>query len=489
MSGRDQTVLMDASTGIPLSVTGGILDVNAVFGGVIITSIPFSGITGAAVPAQTGQVGGPDAGGLLRANRLYDTDSGGGSEFTLGVSLRKTAGGGSVEAGTLADPLRTDPTGTTTQPTSNPTQLPAALVGGRLDTNLGAWLGSTVPTVGQKVAAQSIPVVLASDLVNVSTNVAQWGGAATSLGSKVMASSVPVVIASDQTQFPAALVGGRLDINNGAWLGSTAPSVGSKTSANSIPVVIASDQDFVSTGGGALPSRGVQVGGTDGAVMRFQRFFDLDSGAGSQHAQGVNLRLSASGGSIEAMGQKTMASSIPVVWASDFVPGNRTYTAAITNLTLDVAGATDFFTLFGSATQTIYIMRVSVSITATAGVNISAQLRKLSSVLTGGTSAAVAAVPHDSASVAANGTPLSWTVNPTGGGALVGIVGAVKLPVPAAATPTAVPTWVWNFGGPADAQPIILRGVAQGLAVNIVGALVAAGATANVEIEWTETTP
>lgn len=41
--------------------------------------------------------------------------------------------------------------------------LPAALVGGRLDANVGAWLGSTAPTVGQKTAANSLPVVLASD--------------------------------------------------------------------------------------------------------------------------------------------------------------------------------------------------------------------------------------------------------------------------------------------------------------------------------------
>lgn len=44
------------------------------------------------------------------------------------------------------------------------------------------------------------------------------------------------------TQFPAALVSGRFDINNGAWLGSTAPSVGQKAMTSSIPVVIASDQ-------------------------------------------------------------------------------------------------------------------------------------------------------------------------------------------------------------------------------------------------------
>lgn len=42
-------------------------------------------------------------------------------------------------------------------------QLPTALVGGRLDTNIGAWLGSTAPTVGQKTMASSVPIVLASN--------------------------------------------------------------------------------------------------------------------------------------------------------------------------------------------------------------------------------------------------------------------------------------------------------------------------------------
>jgi hypothetical protein len=53
-------------------------------------------------------------------------------------------------------------------------QLPAALVGGRLDENVGAWLGSTVPTVGQKGMASSLPVVVASDQspVPVSTKTA-----------------------------------------------------------------------------------------------------------------------------------------------------------------------------------------------------------------------------------------------------------------------------------------------------------------------------
>jgi hypothetical protein len=42
-------------------------------------------------------------------------------------------------------------------------KLPASLVGGRLDENIGSWLGSTAPTVGSKTSANSIPVVIASD--------------------------------------------------------------------------------------------------------------------------------------------------------------------------------------------------------------------------------------------------------------------------------------------------------------------------------------
>jgi len=59
------------------------------------------------------------------------------------------------------------PTGAATEATlatrAAAAQLPAALVGGRLDENVGAWLGSTAPTVGQKAMAASLPVTLASD--------------------------------------------------------------------------------------------------------------------------------------------------------------------------------------------------------------------------------------------------------------------------------------------------------------------------------------
>lgn len=72
---------------------------------------------GAAIPA-TGTATGYSDGTNMQLPRVFDTDSGAGSQYVPGVSLRKTASGGSVEAGTSSDPLRVDPTGTTTQPVS-----------------------------------------------------------------------------------------------------------------------------------------------------------------------------------------------------------------------------------------------------------------------------------------------------------------------------------------------------------------------------------
>ena len=70
-------------------------------------------------------------------------------------------------------------------------QLPAGLVNGRLNTNLGSWFGSTTPTIGQKPMTGSLPVTLASDQSSVAvagsvdvTSVIP-GVAATNLGKAV----------------------------------------------------------------------------------------------------------------------------------------------------------------------------------------------------------------------------------------------------------------------------------------------------------------
>lgn len=51
--------------------------------------------------------------------------------------------------------------------------------------------------------------------------------------------------------------------------------------------------------GSAVPSTGTASGFSDGTNMQAGRVFDADSGAGTQYVQGVQLRKSASGGSVE----------------------------------------------------------------------------------------------------------------------------------------------------------------------------------------------
>ena len=69
-------------------------------------------------------------------------------------------------------------------------------------------------------------------------------------------------------------------------------------------------------------------------IRSYFQGLDLDTGGGTDLVLGVSLRLSASGGAIEAIGQKTMAVSIPVVIASD-----QTSVAVTADTELPAAGA------------------------------------------------------------------------------------------------------------------------------------------------------
>lgn len=129
----------------------------------------------------------------------------------------------------------------------------------------GVEAGSGVITAltQRVVLATNQPVVPVSDnagsltVDNPTLSVVGGGVEATALRVTIATDSTGVLsvddngasLTVDSTQLPAALVGGRLDENVGAWLGSTAPTVGSKTSANSVPVVIASDQGAVAVSG------------------------------------------------------------------------------------------------------------------------------------------------------------------------------------------------------------------------------------------------
>lgn len=163
----------------------------------------------------------------------------------------------------------------------------------------------------------------------------------------------------------------------------------------------------------------------------------------------------------------------------DYEKQARTYSAAA-NITV-AASATDIAILPGSASTTVFVTKVIVSGIQTTGSQVNVQLIKRSTANSGGTSAAMTAIPHDSADSAAISAPLSYTANPTPGTS----VGAVRQSYVPIGISTAQPneSAVFEFGD--KGRPIVLNGVAQGLAVNLNGVTLVGG-TINVTFEWFE---
>jgi hypothetical protein len=139
--------------------------------------------------------------------QTFDLDSGAGADWQLGVSLRKSASGGSVEAGTSTNPLRTDPTGTTIQPVSGTVTAGVSNLPATVDTNSGVKSASTLrvvlatdqPALTNKLLVTPDSVALPA---NQSVNVSQINGVTPLMGNGVTGTgSQRVTIASDNTAF------------------------------------------------------------------------------------------------------------------------------------------------------------------------------------------------------------------------------------------------------------------------------------------------
>lgn len=219
----------------------------------------------------------------------------------------------------------------------------------------------------------------------------------------------------------------------------------------------------------------------------------LPAGAATSAAQVTgNTSVASIDTKIPTLSQKAMAGSVPVVMASDqsIIPvtntpldgSKATYSAAVVGLVFS-ANATDFFSIYGSASKIIRVTRIAFSFSTTSGSGASANvtlLKRLSSN-TGGTSASSVSTPHDSNSSASTATVLSYTANPTSLGALVGILRAVRDSVGGS---NFANNYIWDFGG-RPSQALVLRGVAQGITLNLNNSSVT-GSVASMSVEWTE---
>lgn len=160
-----------------------------------------------------------------------------------------------------------------------------------------------------------------------------------------------------------------------------------------------------------------------------------------------------------------------------------TYTATAAAF-LPVATATDFISIFGSASKTIRVLRVAIGGVATAGTIVDLYMIKRSSANSAGTPTALTAIPHDANDASASAAVNSYAANPTTGSA-IGNIGIRKLSLPTAASNIVVPMLEWRPGTQND-RAWVLRGAAQGLCLNWNGAAIPAGTSLDVEITWTE---
>ena len=169
-----------------------------------------------------------------------------------------------------------------------------------------------------------------------------------------------------------------------------------------------------------------------------------------------------------------------IVTNSPIDGAKTTYSTSAT--VVPTTAATDIFTITGSATKTIRVLKVKVSGVATTAQTISVFLLKRSTANSAGTSTAPQLVPHDSNSAAPTATVLGYTANPTTG-TLVGNLRQDRFTFNLS-TNTAQPPLVLDFGD-RPGQAVVLRGVAQVLAFNL-GGVSLAGGSVSLSIEWTE---
>lgn len=309
-----------------------------------------------------------------------------GTAAALGGAWPVEVTDGTNVLGTATHPVRTDPTGTTTQPVSGTVTAQQATAGNLNATVVqGAGSGAagtywyvrvtdgtnTMPTMDaigragfQKITdGTNTAAVTASSALKVDgsavtqpvsgtvTSNQGTGTGAAAPWSVELSDGAAFYTAAKTGQFPSALVGGRLDTNVGAWLGSTAPTVGQKTMANSVPIAIASDQtaipasqsgtwtvqqgtppwhvDGAGAAGSAVTGNPVVMGGSDGTNARY---VSVDS-------SGRLVMVQATASLLNATVTQGPAAALSGYWPVRVTDGTNTLPTA------DVAARKAFFAL------------------------------------------------------------------------------------------------------------------------------------------------
>lgn len=148
------------------------------------------------------------------------------------------------------------------------------------------------------------------------------------------------------------------------------------------------------------------------------------------------------------------------------------------------SSTTDNWRINGNASNTVIVTKLTVTCTETTAGQVSVQLIKRSTAGSGGTASSVTAVPLDSNKAAASSVVNSYTGTGPTVGTAVGDIDDAQFGCMAAAT--ASPNDIYIPAISPGAPLAVLRGTAEGLALNFGGAIT--GGNLTVSVEWSEVT-
>lgn len=350
------------------------------------------------------------------------------------------------------------------------------LTSGALSTDNSSWLGSISPTVGSKTSANSIPVVIASDQTGLNTFLDKSGSSTISAlnGTVTVATNGCSSVVFNILGTWVATLRLQATVDGTNWFisdlyttpGQGAPSYGDITVNTTI----------IMPCGGFLQVRLIAVAYTSGTIN-----IAYDPSAGTNVFPVTNYQASTLNATVTQGPSSNLGNSWFVKQVASTV---STYSSAVNALT-PPATPTDMVTITGSATTTIRVLALIFSATQTlAGTNIFFIVKR-SAANTGGTSATPTIVPWDSNNTASGATVRSYTANPTGLGAAVGTLDAVKLTTPATGA-LINNVYEFDFTRSGLTQGVVLRGVAQVLALNFNGAALPGGLSVDCTVIWTE---
>lgn len=279
---------------------------------------------------------------------------------------------------------------------------------------------------------------------NASTNVTQFGGVAVSTGTGASGSGIPrVTIAND-----SALAANQ-SVNESQINGVTPLMGNGVTGTGAQRVTVSSDNS-------ALPAAG--QGATGSAVPAGVTMAGL--------SDGINARALAG----DASGRQ-LVKIYPDTGSTSY-HFSKKFAASST---------TDVAVFPGNATNTLLIYRITLTCTQTTAGVINVELLKRSTADSGGTSAAFTSVPDDANYAAAVSAPLSYTGTGPSVGTPIGDLDNAQIGCNASATAGANDIYVFR-----PAKPIVLRGTAQQVAINLGGAVT--GGNISITVDTVETT-